>query len=331
MNIENITNAFSNFFTDLKNNNLVMFILIVILALYTSLWVESLQQYTMDTFNNKYFKFVLFVLITYISSSNPALGVILAIAVLVTLQTITYTTMIKSEKFSPSLNDNNNEYLSKPLLKQNDLPNLGNALNLKLQTPDELYINMIKQGRILLDDSLELKQDLLKRYDIREQAIADNAERDGNVLVQSGFNRLQSANNGEYNSLTDNNSLSSKMSNNDKLTSNQKSFYVKYDKFINNYANNQLIIDLFNLLKSKYNELTMNKTLSEQDFDIKLQEIYDTEFDLLISIFDAKKDTLDNILIEKINKKINYVKDLRTNKNHNFYNELNALSTLINP
>ena len=37
---------------------------------------------------------------------------------------------------------------------------MGGNLNLKLQTPNDLYENMIKQGRVLLDDSMELKNDL---------------------------------------------------------------------------------------------------------------------------------------------------------------------------
>jgi hypothetical protein len=330
MSFENIIDGFSDFFAKLKDDKLVMFILVVLLSLYASLWVESLQQYTMNAFTNKYFRFVLFVLITYIASGNPALGVILAIAVLVTLQTITYTSINKSEKFSPSNSDNGNEYLSRPLLKQKELPKLGSALNLKLQTPNELYENMIKQGRILLDDSMELKNDLKNRFDIREQQIANVAERDGKILVQSGINRLQPANNGEYNSWQDNKSLAlSEMSDNDKLSVNQKSSYIKYNRFMDNFSNNELIMDLFNLLKSKYNEITMNKSLTDQDFDLKLQEIYDTEFDLLIAIFDVKNKQMKESDIEKINKKIDYIKDLRANKNINFYNELNILSELV--
>lgn len=331
MGFENIIDGFSDFFAKLKDDKLVMFILIVLLSLYASLWVENLQQYTMNVFTNKYFKFVLFVLITYIASGNPALGVILAIAVLVTLQTITYTSISnKSEKFSPSNFENGNEYLTKPLLRENELTKMGNALNLKLQTPNQLYENMIKQGRVLLDDSIELKNDLKTRFDIREQKIANLTERDGKILVQSGINRLQPANNGEYNSLLENKSSSlSEMENSDKLSQNEKSSYIKYDRFMENYIENELVMDLFNLLKSKYNELTMNKSLSTEDFDLKLQEIYDTEFDLLVAIYEVKNKKMKEIDSEKISKKIEYIKDLRANKNSNFYNELNLLSELL--
>jgi hypothetical protein len=331
MGLEIIIDGFSDYFNKLKDDKLVMFIIIALLSLYASLWVKTLQPYTTDIFSNKYFKFIIFVLVTYIASGNPALGLILAIAILVTLQTITYTSITnQSEKFSPSDFDNGNEYLEKPLLKQNQLTKMGNNLNLKLQTPNELYENMIKQGRILLDDSMELKNDLKTRFDIREQSIANITERDGKVLVQSGINRLQPSNNGEYNSWSDNKSSKlSEMSDEDRLSGDKKSSYIKYDRFIENYSDNELVMDLFNLLKSKYNEITMNKSLSQSDFDTKLQEIYDTEFDLLVAIAEAKSKKMKEPDVEKINKKIEYIKDLRANKNSNYYNELNSLSELL--
>ena len=331
MGFETIIDGFSDLFAKLKDDKLVMFILIILLSLYASLWVKTLQPYTMNVFSNKYFKFIIFVLVTYIAGSNPALGVILAIAILVTLQTITYTSMgNQSERFSPANFDNGSEYLTRPLLKQKDLTKMGGNLNLKLQTPNDLYENMIKQGRVLLDDSMELKNDLKTRFDIREQTIANVAERDGKVLVQSGINRLQPANNGEYNSWLDNKSNRlSAMSDDDKLSINNSSSYVKYDRFIENYSDNELVMDLYNLVKSKYNEITINKSLTQDDFDAKLQEIYDTEFDLLVAIAETKTKKMKESDSEKINKKIEYIKDLRANKNPNYYGELNSLSELL--
>lgn len=331
MGLEIIIDGFTDYFQKLKDDKLVMFILIVLLSLYASLWVKTLQPYTLDVFSNKYFRFVVFVLITYIASGNPALGVILAIAVLVTLQTITYTTIgNQSEKFSPANFNNGDEYLTNPLLKQKELAKMGNNLNLKLQTPNDLYENMIKQGRILLDDSIELKNDLKTRFDIREQSIANITERDGKMLVQSGINRLQPSNNGEYNSWLDNDSTNlSKIYDSDRLNENKKSVYIKYDRFIENYSDNELIMNLFNLLKSKYNEISMNKSLNQHDFDIKLQEIYDTEFDLLLAIAEIKSKKMNNSDNEKINKKIDHVRELRMNKNPNYHIELHSLSELL--
>ena len=131
MGFETIIDGFSDLFAKLKDDKLVMFILIVLLSLYASLWVKTLQPYTIDVFSNKYFRFIIFVLVTYIAGSNPALGVILAIAILVTLQTITYTSIgnqsekFSPEKFSPANFNNGGEYLTKPLLKQKELTKMG--------------------------------------------------------------------------------------------------------------------------------------------------------------------------------------------------------------
>lgn len=346
MGLETILDGFSEYFAKLANDKLLMLILITLISLYTSLWVKSLQSYTVHVFNNKYFKFVLFVLISYIASGNPALGVILAISVLVTLQTITYTSA-NLENFNPSnlrnidysnlqqsrnmtnglhTQQDPNIYLSEPLLKQKDLSKMGRNLNLKLETPSQLYEKMIKQGRVLLDDSAELKSDLKVRFDAREENIANIAERDGRMLVQSGLNRLQPADSGEYNSWLDEQSIKSLKSDEEP---NNKLSYVKYDRFVENYSDNELIMDLFNLLRTKYNEITMNKSLKNSELDTKLQEIYDTEFDLLIAIYEVKTNKLKESDNEQIKKKIEYIKELRANKNVNYYTELNKLSELL--
>jgi len=309
MSLELILSETGNYLHKLKDNKLIMFILIALLSLYTTLWINKLKPYTIEIFSNKYFKFLILILVTYIASENTALGVILAIAILATLQSITMVT-IETEKFSPSDINYTNEYLDKPLLKQKDLTKIGTNLNLKVQTPDELYKNMIKQGKILLDDSLELKNDLKIRYDKREENIANITERDGKVLVQSAINRLQKSNNGEYDKYNKNNLWSnnksenlSNIANEEKNTPNKKSSYINYDKFLANYADNELIMDLFNLLKNKYNEIVINKSLSSNDFETKIQEIYETEFDLLVAIADIKIQKMKDIDSEKIYKK----------------------------
>ena len=54
MGLENIIDEFSNYFNKLKDDKLVMFILIILLSLYASLWVKTIQPYTMNIFENKY-------------------------------------------------------------------------------------------------------------------------------------------------------------------------------------------------------------------------------------------------------------------------------------
>jgi len=154
--------------------------------------------------------------------------------------------------------------------------------------------------------------------------------------VQSAINRLQKSNNGEYDKYNKNNLWSnnksenlSNIANEEKNTPNKKSSYINYDKFLANYADNELIMDLFNLLKNKYNEIVINKSLSSNDFETKIQEIYETEFDLLVAIADIKIQKMKDIDSEKIYKKIELIKELKKNKDSNFHNQLNSLSELL--
>lgn len=57
---------------------------------------------------------------------------------------------------------------------------------------------MIKEGKSMLNNSYDLEQDLIKRYDSREQQIVFETKRNGIELVDSGINRLQNADQGEY-------------------------------------------------------------------------------------------------------------------------------------
>ena len=334
--IDSVIDTFTDFFGKLKEDKLVMLLLIVLVSLYTTLYIKSLSNYTVNIFSNSYFKFVLFILISYIASSNPALGIILAIAVLATMQMITYNELINAtvtkEKFSP-MDTYQNHYLTKPLLKDSELTDLGNNINFTYETPKELAEKMIKRGRILLDDSLELKNDIKKRFDVREQKIANITERDGNVLVQSGINRLEKSSDGELNSQNnswmDDTSQISIAANYNKLSDDKKSSYIKYDKFIKNYSNNEEIMGLFNLIKQKYNELTQSKSISQLDFDDKLEEIYDTEYDLLVAIAEVKMSKLDKKEADKIKENLASVKNLRITKDKRYNSELNNLSELL--
>ena len=330
--IDSIIDSFTDFFEKLKENKIVTLLLVALVSLYTTLYIKSLSKYTTDLFTNAYFKFILFILISYIASSNQALGIILAIAVLATLQMITYTELVsvEKEKFSPA-DMYQNIYMTKPLLRESELTDLGNNIDFQFETPKEYAEKMIKQGKILLDDSLELKNDNKKRFDIREQQIAEITERDGNVLVQSGINRLENSNDGEYNSWIDSDSQSqlSKMSSYNKLSDDKKSSYIKYDKFIQNYSDNEEIMGLFNLIKQKYNELTQTKSISQLDFDDKLEEIYDAEYDLLVAIAEVKMSKLDKKDADIIKGNLASVKNLRITKDKRYNLELNNLSELL--
>ena len=140
----------------------------------------------MNLFDNEIFKFVLFMIITYVSSSSPAIGIALALIMFVSLQIITYSKLKNEldcdindiisksedkdkEKFSSmapvDMTYLNDEYLINPLEKIN-----------QLAPPKELSYQMINKGKNLLNDTFDLEQDLISRYDIREKQIAFEKE-----------------------------------------------------------------------------------------------------------------------------------------------------------
>jgi len=339
--MEHQNDLFSHSYNNIKkigDNRMSMLLLIALGSLYSCYTVYYLSENITDLFSNDYFKFIIFIIISIIASANPGLGVILAICVLVTLQVIT-NNKLKNENCTENFskiniyNDNEyrDEYLTNPLAMQNQQSPIISNLNLKLETPTEMYKNMIKNGKILLDDSLELKNDLKTRYDVREQEIADITNRDGNVLVQSGINRLQKADEGEYDG-----SLFQRDSNLN--FENNKNTFTKFDKLVNNYSDDHTVIQLFNDLKSKFEELSYNYEINPSDFENKINNIYDIEFELLATIYDIKQDTLGpeqkNIIINKI-KQIKLMKQNNTPEQSSkeiqsgYYQQINNLLELL--
>jgi hypothetical protein len=273
------------YFKNLRDNKKSMIFIIFLLSILT-VNITSITKGIFDLFNNQIFKLIVFCFISYIANDNPSLAIMLTILVFTILQIVTYNNLISNEEFKHSNNMNFDfeDYLSKPLLKQDKLSPITSNLNLKLENPDEIYKNMIKKGRVLLDDSISINKDLINRQDVREKQIVNVTTRDGLNLIESGLNRLQVSNQGEYNI------------NN---TSNNK--FIKYNNLIKNYVNDPQIMSAFNELKYSFNKL-QSSTLKDEDinnFDEQLLNIYENELLLLELIYKNKKD---NISIENQNK-----------------------------
>jgi hypothetical protein len=299
MSIENMLNSFDNFFQKINDNKIVTILIIIIVTLYTSSNIDTLSDDTIDLFDNQIFKFVLFILISLISSKSPSIGITLAMAVLVTLQIITNLKIrsdTKFENFVPfdptKIDLSRDTYLNNPLSMQNNLNLSQKKLNLKLESPDDHYKKMIKQGRVLLDDSNEINKELASRYDYREENISDITKRDGMVLIQSGLNRLQVSDQGEYNT------------NNKK-----KNKFVKYNKLVENYIHNPQIMSAFNELKSSFEKL-QSITNNKGDFKRYIEQVYKNEIYLLELIYKNKKETLSDEKQNKINTIISQIKQL---------------------
>lgn len=333
MNFEQIIMKMNELMISIKDNKILMLILVILLSSYASLWVKSLQKYTINIFSNKYFKFGIFLLITYIANNNPALGIILAIAMLVTLQTITYTNIQNHKEDMENFyneNDENDEngeiFLNNPLLKQNEMTKRGDELDLKLQTPKEMYKEMIMKGKDLLYDSMEMNNEFKKRYDYRELSIAENAKREGELLIESGINRLQESDNGVYKMQ---NNIKKNMDEND-TNKILKSKYVKYDRYLENKKGIESMKEELNNLKKIYNDTINknNKKMTQIEFNEKIKEMETKEMKILMMIYENKKYNLTMNEKDKIMKQIEKIDENRKNNKNNEY-EIRELSNLL--
>jgi polyhydroxyalkanoate synthesis regulator phasin len=312
---KNINIPSDSFPTLVNINKQTTFILVLSIAFYTSFLVHSLSDNFLELFQNSFFKFIIFVVVSVIASDNPTLGIILAIGILVTLQLSSINEVKKElcdyENFSPA--DKNEIFMSDPLLLQNKLNPSINNINLKLENPNEKYKNMIKKGKILLDDSYELKNDIMTRHDTREDEISNITQRDGMVLIQSGNNRLQKSDDGSYN-----------LSDNDVSNIN----YIKFNNIESTYQDNDNIIELIKDIKNKYIILINNYEINPADFDNKLKDIYDLEYELLLAIYDIKNKSFTLEKQQTISNLITEIKVLKSN-NHNYYDYINKLLQIL--
>jgi hypothetical protein len=92
---DKIGNIFSNFFQDLYNNKIALFLVLAILSLYGTLYIDKISPLTIELFNNKYFKFILFILISYLSTVNIPLAIMLVVVILLTLQQVSLSNINK--------------------------------------------------------------------------------------------------------------------------------------------------------------------------------------------------------------------------------------------
>lgn len=309
-----------NYLQKIGNNKSLMVGILLLASLYSCYGVYHIPNEMQDLFLNSYFKFIIFVIISFIASATPGLGVILAICVLVTLQVISQNQLLMDDEYFTEKFDNNtysneykDEYLKNPLLKQNEKSQIGNY-NLKLENPNEIYKNMIKKGKNLIEDSMDIEKELVNRYDKREDKIAKVTKLEGDVLVKSGINRLQESNEGEYNMKND---------------SNTNNNFVKFDKLINVYSDNNDVIQLFNELKNKFDELSFNYELNPEDFNNKINNIHDIEFELLVTIYNLKKDSMNIEQKNNIINNIKNIKEMKHNKPDNYHEEINNLLELL--
>lgn len=319
MSITEILKPVDNFFINIDQTKGTLLIILALLSVYMVQFNETVITNTVNLVDNNLFKIIIFVIITYISSSSPAIGISLTIIMLVSLQIITNLKLrkdLQSEKFSQinpiDMSNHGNEYLTNPLEMQKELgPQLD--MDLRFQTPDEYYTQMIKKGSILLEDSLNLEKDITKRFDNREQEIAASIKKSAIDLIDSGIGRLQKSDNGEYN-----------------INQNiQNPKFVKYSKLFENIDDDSdpNIIFAYNVLLENYNKLVSSQ-LNQDSFDLQLQKIYLSELELLESIYKIKKNKISKNKQKIIENEINNIKKMKSENKDQIVN-LELLIKLI--
>lgn len=289
------------------NKNVLLFVLILV-GIYTVHFNESMTSRGIELYSNNIFKLIIFVIVSYMSSSSPALGISLAIMILISFQIITNIKLKqelginKFEKFSEIKPSDttyfSNEFLTNPIGRMNGplIP-----VDLKLTSPTDISMQMLKEGKILLDDSQQLENNLKSRYDSREQDIMNITKKKGHEMIQSGLNRMQQSNMGDY--------LNTNPSTNIK--------FIKYDRMIKNNSNDYGIKATYAELINNYqNLLLMNKMKkteqTNQNIDEIMKKININQFELLERIYNNSKNEIDIDKQKMIEDQINLIKQLKS-------------------
>jgi hypothetical protein len=154
MNITENIKSFSDSLTNLYMDNSVSIILGLVLILYIAMASSKVPKFITVLLDNNYLKIALILLIAYVASKDAPLAIILAIALLVTLQKVnkdnvennTLDTLKATEKFEQV---SNIEYPANGLVE----PALVASKDVKL--PSNNVIGMDKESHALFDPAPE--------------------------------------------------------------------------------------------------------------------------------------------------------------------------------
>lgn len=257
MSLNEMLRPLDNYLKSINDNKTQVILISILIGIITIVYFNSTNDnFISKLFTSNIFKLAFFVLITYIGSSSPGIGISLAILFLVIIQIINNKT-IRSENFETGFLDTSNLYDNKPLEKLDQLPYPNSKdFNLKLITPKQYYTNMINNGRNLLEESLDIR-DSSSNLDFKQEQTAILDYLNGMNLVASGVNRLQPANNGTFSRVTIKdlrNRLDSIINNANK----QNKEETKKDIETFYAMETELIEDIYKTNKDKYSEEQQN-------------------------------------------------------------------------
>ena len=90
-----ILESFDKLLKSINENKNILIIVLILLGIYYTYYSNNIVEHCIYLFDNNIFKFSVFIIITYITNSSPAIGISLAIIMLVSLQLITYIKLKK--------------------------------------------------------------------------------------------------------------------------------------------------------------------------------------------------------------------------------------------
>lgn len=222
-----------------------------VFALFTLIFGMVLgSYYGIGLFDYKIIKILLFAIVIYCYIESPILSLIIALLILGIYQFIFVKNL---EKFNPVSNINS-DYSNTPLLKESELTPIS-ELDLNLVTPDKNDIKLIETGQQLLNDYESLENDLSKKYDSREQDIANMTKRNAMVDIKSGINQLTSIND-----------------------------VVQYGTLLpnKNIEMNNIFPERLNIINKKLQEL--KKNMDNKNFEVEYKKLLELQYNLVSDI-----------------------------------------------
>ncbi len=315
---------------EIRDNKVVLYSIIFMVGLYTALLNRNISPHIRNLYNNKLFKLIIFITISYVATENIGLAVILLIMTLVILQLITYQEIMEEIKRKEEFGS---EYMENPLLRENELREVGYEKNriFDVRIPEEENRENIKKGEKMLEDSANILDDQISRYDVREQEIINSNNFEALKVIQSGINRSYVSNDGEYMNV-EKEKMESRMN---KIRIMENNGYIRYMRLIDfDDRYYKILHELYNELGRRYNELLrkINGEMSEKEFWDKFYEYKMEEYKLVKYVITLKKNgkkyrkeevvEIDE-MIEEIEEKV------RMGDRERFYELLNNLTKII--
>ncbi len=290
LNIDNKLNV------HLNSNKFTVGFMVLILTGYISWIITVGSEDNIKIFDNLIFKLILFGIITWVSGKNLALGVIMALCLLVILQVISNKKIlleIERENFIPI-----DGYYSKNLncLSCKDSGS-GSSYQFEVTKLSKIYDGIIHQG-----------QKLVESGKIRE----------GNILIASGLGRLQTANYGELPLI-------------DKLELNDLPFYIHMRKYLELYSLHKSNPDVKTSFDSiqKLEKKLFEGNMSNEDLNKLSSKLNLAQLEFLEIILKYRMKKMGNDKVKESEKIITELKSGNEKKSKHWIEKLGILGDLL--